>query len=252
MWCGVISVFPDMFKALAENGITGRAINKGLLEWQTWDLREFAYDKHRTVDDRPFGGGPGMVLMAQPLRAAIQAAKASQPAAKVIYVSPSGKRFDSQMARKLANDGQPLVFIAGRYEGIDQRVIEQNVDEMISIGDYVLSGGELAVMVIVDALTRWLPGALGHEASAPNDAFSEENAGLLDCPHFTRPATLAEEAVPEVLLEGNHEAIALWRKKQALGQTWLFRPDLLTEKVLDKQQQKLLDEFQQEFKRGST
>ncbi|MCS5712432.1 tRNA (guanosine(37)-N1)-methyltransferase TrmD [Candidatus Berkiella aquae] len=247
MWCSVITIFPEMFAAIKDYGITGRAIDKGILALKTFDLRDFANDKHATVDDRPYGGGPGMVMMAEPLRLSLEAAKEAAPSkAKVIYVTPAGKRFDHKAARRLADEKQPLILVAGRYEGIDQRVIERDIDEQFSIGDYVLSGGELAVMTIIDALTRWLPGALGHEASAPNDAFSEENAGLLDCPHYTRPADLDGEVVPPVLLSGDHQAIALWRKKQALGQTWLKRPDLLQHLALDKTSQQLLAEFKQE------
>lgn len=248
MWCGVVTLFPGMFDAIKNDGVVARAMKKGLLALPLWHLRDFAQDKHATVDDRPYGGGPGMVIMASPLRAAIEAAKKAAPGpARVIYVSPAGKRFDHREARRLASLRQPLIFISGRYEGIDHRVIEQDVDEQLSIGDYVLSGGELAVMVIVDALTRWLPEALGHGESAQQDAFSEENMGLLDCPHYTRPACLSEEVVPDVLLKGDHQAIALWRKKQALGQTWLYRPDILEKITLDKQCQKLLAEFKQDM-----
>ncbi|MFI4938360.1 MAG: tRNA (guanosine(37)-N1)-methyltransferase TrmD [Candidatus Berkiellales bacterium] len=248
MWCGVITLFPSMFLAIQQEGIIARAIKNGVLTVETWNLRNFASDKHATVDDRPFGGGPGMVMMASPIRAAITAAKAAATSrARVIYVTPAGKRFDHQVAKKLAEDQQPLIFIAGRYEGIDQRVIERDVDEQFSIGDYVLSGGELAIMVMIDAMTRWLPGALGHAESASYDSFSEDNLGLLDCPHYTRPALLPGEPVPEVLLNGDHQAIALWRKKQALGQTWLNRPELLNAMTLNKDCQQLLKEFQQEY-----
>jgi tRNA (guanine37-N1)-methyltransferase len=247
MWCGVITVFPQMFSVISDYGITSRAIKNGLLTLKTWDLRDFTEDKHATVDDRPYGGGPGMVMMVSPLRAAIAAAKKEQPNSRVIYVSPTGKRFDHAKARLLAKEAKPLIFISGRYEGIDQRVIERDVDETLSIGDYVLSGGELAAMVVIDALARWLPGALGHNQSAMNDSFSEENLGLLDCPHYTRPANMPGETVPSVLLEGDHQAIAIWRKKQALGQTWLHRPDLLQKLMLDETCEKLLAEFQQEY-----
>lgn len=247
MWCGVITIFPQMLSAIQDYGITGRAIEKGLLTLKTFDVRDFAEDKHATVDDRPYGGGPGMVMMAEPLRRGLHAAKEAAPEKpRVIYVTPAGKRFDHQAARRFAKEQQPLIFVSGRYEGVDQRVIERDIDEQFSIGDYVLSGGELAVMVMIDAIARWLPGALGHEDSAPNDAFSEENAGLLDCPHYTRPADLKGEVVPPVLLSGDHKAIALWRKKQALGQTWLNRPDLLQNLILDETSQQLLAEFQQE------
>lgn len=250
MWCGVITLFPDMFRALTVDGITARAVKQRLLTLQTWDLREFAHDKHATVDDRPYGGGPGMVMMAPVLQAATQAAKAVEPEAQVIYVSPSGERFNQGLARELANANEPLLFIAGRYEGIDQRFIESTVDRQISIGDYVLSGGELAVMVMIDAMTRWLPGALGHDGSAPNDAFAEEQGGILDCPHYTRPPVWEGQSVPEILTKGDHGAIARWRKKQALGQTWLHRPDLISQANLDETSRILLAEFQAELKRG--
>lgn len=231
MWFGVITLFPKMFDAIQQDGITGRALKKGLFELALVDPRDFAEDKYGKVDDRPYGGGPGMVMMAAPLRAAIRKAKALAPSgAKVIYLSPSGKRFDNQTARLFAEQREPLIFIAGRYEGIDQRIVENDVDEMLSLGDYVLSGGELAAMVVMDATIRWLPGALGHGASAINDAFCEENAGLLDCPHYTRPACLDGHKVPDVLLRGNHEAIAKWRQEQARKQTQLYRPDLLEKK----------------------
>ncbi len=248
MWCGVITLFPQMFSVIRDSGITSRAMKNGLFTLDTWDPRDYTTDKYSTVDDRPYGGGPGMVMMATPLRAALNdAKKASQTPAKVIYMSPAGKPFDCAKARELAKSEQPLIFIAGRYEGIDYRVIERDIDEQISIGDYVLSGGELAVMVVVDALTRWLPGALGHDQSAPNDAFSEENLGLLDCPHYTRPACLQDQEVPAVLLGGDHQAIALWRRKQALGQTWLNRPYILEKLTLDEISEKLLSEFQREY-----
>lgn len=248
MWCGVITLFPAMFAAIQNEGITGRAIKQQILTLPLWNPRDYTKDKHHTVDDRPYGGGPGMVMMVPPLREALHAAKAAAPQKpQVIYVSPAGKRFDQSVARKWAQNKTPIVFLAGRYEGIDQRIIERDVDEQYSIGDYVLSGGELAVMVMIDALTRWLPGALGHEDSAAHDSFSEENQGLLDCPHYTRPAALEDEIVPAVLLEGNHQAIAAWRRKQSLGQTWLYRPELLHKLVLNKNDQKLLNEFQLEY-----
>jgi len=246
MHCDVITLFPEMFSAISHEGITGRAIKTGLLSLNLWNLRDFSTDKHATVDDRPYGGGPGMVLMAAPLHAAIAAARRTQPATRVIYVTPAGKRFDQAMARTWATARAPLLFIAGRYEGIDQRIVD-GVDECVSIGDYVLSGGELAIMVIIDALTRWLPGALGHEGSAPSDAFSEESQGLLDCPHYSRPATFEGYRVPSVLLSGDHQAIEVWRKKQALLQTWLHRRDLLQKITLTPMQKTWLAEFQQDI-----
>ncbi|MBS0289961.1 MAG: tRNA (guanosine(37)-N1)-methyltransferase TrmD [Proteobacteria bacterium] len=251
MWCGVITLFGQMFHAIKDHGITGRAIKNGLLTLETWDPRDYTTDKYATVDDRPYGGGPGMVMLAQPLREALAQAKFASPGlARVVYVTPGGERFDHAKARKLAQSAQPLIFVAGRYEGIDYRVIEQDIDEQLSIGDYVLSGGELAVMVMIDAITRWIPGALGHELSAVNDTFSEEMAGLLDCPHYTRPACIGTQKVPEVLLTGDHQAIARWRKKQSLGQTWLHRSDILEKLTLDETSQALLAEFQLEYEKN--
>lgn len=248
MWCGVVTLFPQMFKVITECGITRKAVQQQLLTLKTWDPRDFTQDSYATVDDRPYGGGPGMVMMVEPLRKAIESAKQASPKpAHVIYVTPAGKRFDVERARELAQSKQPLIFISGRYEGIDHRVIERDVDEQISIGDYVISGGELAVMVVIDAITRWIPGALGHEASAQADTFSRENDGLLDCPHYTRPACLDGQAVPQVLLSGDHQAIKTWRKKQSLGQTWLYRPDILEKLTLDETSKALLAAFQLEY-----
>lgn len=235
-----------MFDVILNYGVMARAIQKGLLKLETLDLRDFAQNKHATIDDRTYGGGPGMVFTPEPLSRAIQAAKSKVANAKVVYVSPAGAKFDHHRARAYAKSEQPLIFISGRYEGIDQRIIDKEVDEVISIGDYVLSGGELPVMVMLDAIARWIPGVLGHEDSAANDSFSSENLGLLDCPHYTRPAQFDGMQVPEVLLKGDHQAIEKWRRKQALGQTWRYRPDLLTGLALDDENLKLLAEFQEE------
>ena len=249
MRINVITLFPDMFDALTREGVTGRAIKQGLLELILWNPRDYTGDNHRTVDDRPYGGGPGMVMMVEPLRQAINMARQGSPdRARVIYLSPQGQRFEQQTARQLLADGRDLILIAGRYEGIDQRLIDSEVDEELSIGDFVLSGGELAAMVIIDTLTRLVPGALGHEDSAAQDSFTD---GLLDCPHYTRPERLADHlstqlgysAIPAPLLSGDHAAIQRWRDKQALGTTWLKRPDLLEKKILNAEQQQLLDEF---------
>ncbi len=236
-----------MLKAVTEFGITGRAVRQGLLEVATWSPRDFAHDKHKTVDDRPYGGGPGMLMMVQPLRDAISAAKnwanTEETLAKVIYLSPQGKVFNQQVAVSMASDTN-LVLVAGRYEGIDERLIQTLIDEEWSIGDYVLSGGELAAMVIVDAITRLLPGALGHEQSAEQDSFTE---GLLDCPHYTRPEDFDGMRVPDVLLSGNHAQIRRWRLKQSLGRTWQRRPDLLQAIKLTEEQQALLTEFRRDL-----
>jgi len=239
MQIGVITLFPEMFDAVIDYGISSRAVDNGLLQLTCWNPRTFTSDRHQTVDDRPYGGGPGMVMKIGPLRAAIAEARAQLPQAKVIYLSPQGRRFDQRGAVELAQCEQ-LIFIAGRYEGIDERVIEIEVDEEWSIGDYVLSGGELAAMVMIDAVTRLLPGALGDEQSAQQDSFTD---GLLDCPHYTRPEEYEGRRVPDVLTGGNHELIRRWRLKQALGRTWLRRPELLHQRELDKEQQRLLDEF---------
>ena len=240
----VISIFPDMFAAIANFGITSRALKQGLVELKTWTPRDFAHDRHSTVDDRPFGGGPGMVMMVQPLRDAIADAKQwAGEAAKVIYLSPQGRTLDQQGVSALVSYPN-MILIAGRYEGIDERLLDTVIDEEWSIGDYVLSGGELPAMVLIDAVTRLIPGALGHSQSAEQDSFT---AGLLDCPHYTRPEELDGMRVPDVLMSGNHEHIRRWRLKQALGRTWLKRPDLLQAINLTEEQQKLLTEYRRDL-----
>jgi tRNA (guanine37-N1)-methyltransferase len=239
MQIGVVTLFPEMFDAVIDYGITSRAVDQGLLTVDCWNPRSFTEDRHQTVDDRPYGGGPGMVMKIEPLRAAIQAARAKLDRARVIYLSPQGRRFDQAGAIELAGREQ-VILVAGRYEGIDERLLELEVDEEWSLGDYVLSGGELAAMVLIDAVTRLLPGALGDDQSAAQDSFSD---GLLDCPHYTRPENYQGHAVPEVLLSGNHEAIRKWRLKQSLGRTRSRRPDLLEALALSKEQKKLLEEF---------
>ena len=218
----VITLFPEMFDAI-RLGVTGRAIDKGLAELVLWNPRDYTEDVHQNVDDRPYGGGPGMVMKVEPLLAAIQAAKAQSPTSKVIYLSPQGQRFVQATATAATQMGG-IILIAGRYEGIDERVIHSFVDEEWSLGDFVLSGGELPAMVVIDSMIRLLPDALGHAESAEQDSFSD---GLLDCPHYTRPESILEQDVPSVLLSGDHEKIRLWRLQQALGRTWLRRPDLL-------------------------
>lgn len=248
MWFGVVSIFPEMFDAVTEVGVTGRAVKSGLAAVHCWNPRDFAQNKHRNVDDRPFGGGPGMVMMVQPLRDTIAAAKAAAgPGVRTIYLSPQGKQLDQAGVKRLAGC-EKLIFVCGRYEGIDERVLESEIDEEISVGDFVLSGGELAAMIVMDAVIRLIPGALGHELSAEQDSFV---AGLLDCPHYTRPEDFEGRRVPEVLLSGNHEHIRRWRLKQSLGRTWLRRPDLLQQVVLNKEQQKLLEQFKIEHQTES-
>ena len=248
----VITLFPEMFAALTGSGITRRAKDRGLYALGFHNPRDFTHDPHRTVDDRPYGGGPGMVMLAEPLLQSIAAARAAQQAeigasGPVLYLSPQGRRLDQAAVMELA--AQPgLILLCGRYEGIDQRVIERAVDMEVSLGDFVLSGGELPAMVLLDAIVRQLPGALNTADSAQEDSFVD---GLLDCPHYTRPEVLGEatgneDRVPEVLLSGNHAAIRRWRLKQSLGRTWLRRPDLLAARQLSKTELKLLEEFRQE------
>lgn len=258
MWIGIVSLFPEMFDAIADYGITGRAVADARLKLGFWNPRDYATDKHRTVDDRPYGGGPGMVMMYTPLKMAVDAARQAAleflpgnhldnaavgvneiKKTKVIYLSPQGRRLDQRGAEELAAL-DALILVAGRYEGVDQRFIENEVDEEWSIGDFVLSGGELAAMVLIDSVSRLLPGVLGCEQSALQDSFSE---GLLDCPHYTRPEQVAGQQVPAVLLSGDHEKIRLWRLSQALGRTWQKRPDLLGQKQLTAEEQGLLDDF---------
>ena len=243
----VITLFPGLVQALGAGGITGRAVERGLLDLKVWNPRDYTHDRHRTVDDRPYGGGPGMVMKVEPLRAAIQAAHAAQaPAGPVIHLSPQGRRLDQRGVHELAALPR-LILVAGRYEGIDERLVELEIDQEWSIGDFVLSGGELAAMVVIDAVTRLLPGALGDDDSALQDSFAD---GLLDYPHYTRPEAIDGLRVPEVLLGGNHQAIDRWRRKQALGRTWLRRPDLLDALELNAEQRALLDEFIEERRRS--
>lgn len=244
---GVITLFPQMFDALRCGGITARALDRELLTLSLWNPRDFTDNKHGCVDDRPYGGGPGMVMQVQPLRAAIQAAVAALGTdTRVVYLSPQGRRLDHAGVQILLQYN-PLLLIAGRYEGIDERIIAHDIDEEWSIGDYVLSGGELPAMVLIDALIRYLPGALGDEDSVTEDSFCH---GLLDYPHYTRPEDIDEQTVPAVLLSGNHAHIARWRYKQALGRTWYKRPDLLKKMILSAEQQLLLEEFIQDYKNG--
>lgn len=246
MWFGIVSLFPDMLEAVTRFGVTGRAVKSGLIQVESWNPRDFTHDKHRTVDDRPFGGGPGMLMKVQPLQDAIAAAKAAAPSpAKVIYLSPQGRKFDQQGAAELTTQ-ESLIFVCGRYEGVDERLIEAEVDEEWSLGDFVLSGGELPAMVMVDAVARLVPGVLGDQASAEEDSFSE---GLLDCPHYTRPEVLDGVGVPPVLMSGNHEQIRKWRLKQQLGRTYERRPDLLEQIDLNSEQQALLKEYISETKK---
>ena len=246
MWFGVITLFPDMFDAITGSGMTGRAVSQGLIRLETWNPRDFTEDNYRRVDERPYGGGPGMVMLIEPLAKAIAAAKARAAEldidAPVIYLSPQGQRFDEAATKQMALH-QGLILLCGRYEGVDERLIERLVDAEWSIGDYVLSGGELPAMVIIDAISRRIEGVLGDKQSAEQDSFV---SGLLDCPHYTRPEIYDGEAVPAVLLSGNHAQIQRWRWQQSLKRTLMRRPDLLAVASLNAEQRRLLAQIKQE------
>jgi tRNA (guanine37-N1)-methyltransferase len=240
----IVTLFPEMIETLLRFGVTGRAVDRGLLQVASWNPRDQAHDRHRTVDDRPYGGGPGMVMKVQPLRDTLRwARQAAEPGGKTIYLSPQGRPLTQDGVRELAQRPR-LILLAGRYEGIDERLIETEVDEEWSIGDYVLSGGELAALVVIDAVARLLPGALNDNESAEQDSFMD---GLLDCPHYTRPEQIDGQLAPAVLLSGDHAAIARWRRRESLGRTWLRRPELLAQRGLDTQERALLDEFIREY-----
>lgn len=242
----VVTIFPEMVLNGALNGVTGRAIKQSLVDLSVWNPRDYTLDKHKTVDDRPYGGGPGMVMKYQPLKDAVDNARQSCKAerVKVVYLSPQGKPITQQLLNESVALEQ-LILIAGRYEGIDERFIQDECQEEWSLGDFVISGGELAALVVIDAVSRLLPGVLGDDESARQDSHMQ---GLLDCPHYTRPEEVNTKLVPGVLLSGNHQAIERWRMKQSLGRTWQKRPDLLTKKELTAQQQALLEEFKIELK----
>ena len=234
---GVVSLFPEMFETLSRGGVTARSMQRGILHLRCWNPRDFTEDRHRTTDDRPYGGGPGMVMLVKPLRAAIGAARRELgEGTHCVHLSPQGRRLDQAGVRTLMEHSS-LLLVCGRYEGIDERVVERDVDAEWSIGDFVLSGGELAAMVVIDAMARLLPGVLGHEDSAAEDSFS---SGLLDCPHYSRPEEIDGQTVPAELLSGHHEEIRRWRLKQALVRTLRRRPDLLRGLSLDQEQRSLL------------
>ena len=240
----VITLFPESMEALTGLGVTGRAIRDGRVKLETWNPRDFANDRHRTVDDRPYGGGPGMVMAVEPLRSTIRAARKEQAdGTRVSLMSPQGRKLDQAAIDELAGR-QGLILVCGRYEGIDERLVETEIDEEWSIGDYVISGGELAAAIVIDAVTRLIPGVLGDEQSAVQDSFVN---GLLDHPHYTRPEKVGDYAVPDVLLSGDHAAISRWRRKQALGRTWQRRPDLLENREMDDEAKLLLKEFRHEL-----
>ncbi|MBL4572211.1 MAG: tRNA (guanosine(37)-N1)-methyltransferase TrmD [Gammaproteobacteria bacterium] len=251
MQLGIVTLFPAMFAAVTEYGISGRAVRSGLMNLELFNPRDYTTDKHRSVDDKPFGGGPGMLMKTEPLMASIAAARravekkhaAGADKTKVIYLSPQGKTLKQDSIIDLAQR-ESMVLLCGRYQGIDNRVLESEIDEEWSLGDFVISGGELAAMTLIDAMTRFQPGALGDEGSALEDSFSN---GLLHSPEYTRPQSINGQDVPEVLLSGDHEAIRKWRLKQSLGATWLKRPDLLQAMSLETEQEELLEQFKQDY-----
>lgn len=241
MKLGVVTLFPEMFSAVTDYGISGRAFDNGTLTIECWNPRSFTHDRHQTVDSRPYGGGPGMVMMIEPLRKALQIARTALPKAKVVYLSPQGRTLDQAAVTHFASR-EELILLCGRYEGIDERLLQLEVDEEWSIGDYILSGGELPAMVMIDAIVRLLPGSLGHEQSAEQDSFVN---GLLDWPHYARPEVYEDMTVPPVLLSGHHEEIRRWRLQQALHRTRQRRPDLLAVRALTKEETRLLGEKDQ-------
>ena len=243
-----ITLFPEMFAAVTASGISRRAMEMGLWRLHCWNPRDFTKDNHRTIDDRPYGGGPGMVMLAQPLDLAIEAARekrgqAGEAVTRVIYLSPQGRPLTAARVSEFAASSGAIL-LCGRYEGVDERLLERCVDEELSLGDFVLSGGELAALALIDAAVRQLPGALNSADSALEESFVD---GLLDCPHYTRPEEYAGKSVPDVLLSGNHEKIRAWRLKQALGRTWLRRPELIAARTLSKEEASLLEEFRREL-----
>jgi len=237
----VVTLFPEMFAAVAGSGITSRALEAGLWSLTTWNPRDFTTDKYRTVDDRPYGGGPGMVMLAEPIERTLDAVKTAG-GGRVLYLSPQGRKLDHRRVMELVK-APAVTLLCGRYEGVDERLLACRADEEVSIGDFVLSGGEIAAMALMDAVVRQLPGAVGDSASVIEESFAD---GLLDCPQYTRPETYGGEKVPEVLLSGHHANIRRWRLKQALGRTWLRRPDLLEVRSLSNEERLLLEEFRQE------
>ena len=244
MFIGIITLFPEMFKAITELGVTGRAVKHNLLQVRCYNPRDFTHDKHKTVDDRPYGGGPGMLMMVQPLRDAIHSAKADAgEGVKVIYLSPQGRKLEQAGVKELSLNSK-MILVCGRYEGIDERLIQSEIDEEWSVGDYVLTGGELPAMTLIDAVARFIPGVLGKQECAQEDSFAD---GLLDCPHYTRPEVLDGLTVPPVLMSGNHAEIRKWRLKQSLERTWLRRPELLESLALTDEQRKLLQQVQAEY-----
>lgn len=247
----VVTLFPEMFRAVTESGIPRKAREAGLWQLALWNPREFTSDHHRTADDRPYGGGPGMVMLAEPLENALDAVAAAQveeggERGKVIYLSPQGRKLDHPGVMEMAGRSR-MTLLCGRYEGVDERLLERRVDEELSLGDFVLSGGELAAMALIDAVVRQMPGALGDSQSVLDESFAD---GLLDCPQYTRPEVYRGTGVPEVLLSGHHKNIRRWRLKQSLGRTWLRRPELMAARKLNEEERALLEEFRRDHESG--
>jgi tRNA (guanine37-N1)-methyltransferase len=248
MQINVVSLFPEMVRNAAAYGVGGRAVERGSVQLECTNPRDFTDDAYQTVDDRPYGGGPGMVLKFEPLSRAIESARAAVPeGSRVVFLNPQGRVFNQDIAREMS-ELPGLVLVAGRYEGFDERLLNRYADDELSLGDYILSGGETAALVVMDAVMRLLPGVLGSEDSVEQESFMD---GLLDYPQYTRPDTIDDQSVPDVLREGNHEAIRLWRLKQALGRTWLRRPELLSDRALSDEEQKLLNQFRAEHEAGA-
>lgn len=239
MWFYVITIFPEMFYAITNYGVTGKAIHKKIINIQLFNPRDFTDNKYKSVDDRPYGGGPGMLMSVKPLYSAIQHAKDLSKTAVVIYLSPQGRRLNQKKILEIVKK-KKIIFVCGRYEGIDQRIIDNQVDEEWSIGDYILTGGELAAMVAIDSISRFIPGVIKKKQSVQEDSFFND---LLDYPHYTRPQVIKNMKVPEILLSGNHDKIRLWRLKKSLEKTWTKRPDLLKNKILKKEEEIILNEF---------
>lgn len=246
---GIVTLFPEWFQTQTTSGVVGRAFSNGLLSLHTVNPRDYTTDVHRTVDDRPFGGGPGMVMKAEPLVRSVEALKTTLPNATVVMLSPAGKHLDQRRVREFVA-AESLILVAGRYEGIDERFVERHVDEELSLGDFVLSGGEIAAMAVIDSVSRLVPGVLGHSESAQQDSFGE--SGLLDCPHYTRPEEFAGDVVPEVLLSGDHQAIAVWRREQSLRRTRERRKDLLTAATLTRSDEEFLKTMAADLNSGTT
>lgn len=247
MSVGIVTLFPEMFRIITDHGVVGRSIKRGVVYIKLWNPRRFVYDRHQRVDDRPYGGGAGMLMTIEPLKDAIDQAKHVLGSnVKVIYLSPQGNKINQNFIRKFISNNNKLILVCGRYQGIDERIIMTEIDEEWSIGDYILSGGELAAMVLIDVISRLFPSVLNNQESKESDSFSAIT-GILDCPHYTRPEVFKNMKVPSVLLSGNHRNIYRWKLKQSLGRTWIKRPDLFNVVQLNREEKILLSEFKKEY-----